>query len=305
MKTSNKILRLIKEWLLIPVRLNRLHESLGRIENRQLEPLLPFQINQAEFKVYSQWGEDGIIQHLLRHVPIQNKTFVEFGVENYLEANTRFLLVNNNWSGLVLDGSVENIEYIKHDMNVFYAHNLKAERVFITRDNINKVIINNGINGDIGILSVDIDGNDFWIWEAIDCINPRIVICEYNSIFGSKAKVSTPYKKDFYRGDAHFSNVYYGASISALSYLADKKGYSLVAGNTSGNNVFFVRNDVCGDLRILTPDQAYRKAKFKEGKNRNGELTFADFESRQKTILDLDVVDVENMLTNKIKDFIK
>ena len=138
-------------------------------------------------------------------------------MENYTEANTRFLLVNNNWSGLVLDGSSENIEYIKHDMHVFYAHNLKAQSVFITLDNINEVITRNGITGDIGILSVDIDGNDFWIWEAIDCISPRIVICEYNSIFGANAKVSTPYKADFYRGTAHFSNVYYGASISAFN----------------------------------------------------------------------------------------
>lgn len=89
-----------------------------------------------------------------------------------------------------------------------------------------------------------------------------------------------------------------------LTYLANKKNYSLVGGNTAGNNVFFVRNDVCGDLKILTTGQAYRKADFKEGKDKNGRLTFADFETRLKKIADLDVVDVENMQIIKINELV-
>ena len=96
-------------------RCDRMQEALGRIESRQLSDLKPNQIHAAEFRVFSQWGEDGILQHLLRHIPISRKVFVEFGVENYKEANTRFLLIKDNWEGLVLDGSRENIDYIKQD----------------------------------------------------------------------------------------------------------------------------------------------------------------------------------------------
>jgi len=304
MHIKKRLFRLIKRWRNVPDKFDKIQETLGRIENRQIEKLLPFQINDAEFKVYSQWGEDGIIQHLLRHVPIGNKTFVEFGVENYTESNTRFLLVNNNWAGLVLDGSEDNIEYIKNDMHVFYEHDLKAEAVFITRENINDVILRNGINGDIGLLSVDIDGNDYWIWDSITCISPRIIICEYNSLFGANPKVSTPYASTFYRGDAHYSNIYYGASISALTYLASKKGYSLVGGNSAGNNVFFVRNDVCSSLKIISPEEAYQKANFKEAKDRNGRLNYLDFNARLQEILNLDVVNVESNKLIKISETI-
>ena len=127
----------------------RMQEALGRIESRQLLNLDASQISSAEFRVFSQWGEDGIIQHLLRYVPISRKIFVEFGVENYLESNTRFLLTNNQWAGLVLDGSQENIDYIKKD-SIYWRHNLKAAQAFITRENINELLVSNGISGDVG-----------------------------------------------------------------------------------------------------------------------------------------------------------
>src|SRR5271163_4242157 len=96
-------------------RCERMQQALGRIENRQLENISPAKLAASEFQVFSQWGEDGILQHLLRHVAVSKKVFVEFGVETYLEANTRFLLVHDNWSGLVMDGSSANIEAIKND----------------------------------------------------------------------------------------------------------------------------------------------------------------------------------------------
>jgi hypothetical protein len=302
MDILNRVSRFTAKWRAIPSKIIKIQEALGRIENRQSQNLLPSQIPEAEFKVYSQWGEDGIIQHLLRHVSIEKKIFVEFGVENYTESNTRFLLVNNDWSGLVLDGSKENIDYIKNDSAVYWAHNLKPECVFITKDNINEVISSNGLTGDIGLLSVDIDGNDYWVWESITCISPRIVICEYNSIFGSHAKVAVPYKSDFYRRNAHYSNVYYGASIAALESLAQKKGYLLVGSNNAGNNVFFVRNDLCGALQILTAKQAYRRAQFRESMDTYGKLTFKDFDARLKEINDLDVISVEDNIAIKIRE---
>ena len=170
-----------KEIKRLSARVVRMQESLGRIESRQ--SATAGDLREAEFRAFSQWGEDGIIQFLLRQVKVECEIFVEFGVESYVEANTRFLLTNNNWSGLVLDGSAENIRRIKKS-GIYWQHNLKAVEAFITRDNINALLVENGISDDIGLLSVDIDGNDYWVWQAIDAISPAIVVLEYNARFG-------------------------------------------------------------------------------------------------------------------------
>lgn len=138
-------------------------------------------IEEAEFQVYSQFGEDGIIQWLIHNVDIKNKTFIEFGVEDYTESNTRFLLMNNNWTGLVMDGSENSINCLKR-WESFWRYDLTAVAAFITKDNINALIRGGGFRGDMGILSIDLDGNDWWILNAIDCVSPRILICEYNKI---------------------------------------------------------------------------------------------------------------------------
>jgi hypothetical protein len=277
----------------------KIQEALGRIEQRQLVHCSNYR--QAEFRVFSQWGEDGIIQYLLQHVSIDRPIFVEFGVENYTESNTRFLLTNNHWAGLVIDGSAENIDYIRRDQ-IYWASNLKAEHSFITKENINELLSKNGIAGDIGLLSVDIDGNDYWVWKAINTILPRIVICEYNSHFGPTAEVTTPYDVAFTRDAAHFSKIYYGASISALTSLASAKGYSLVATNSVGSNIFFVRNDLVGKLPLISPTQAYRRSQFREYHDETGKLTYDDFDSRLKKIAHLPLYDLKTNALIKISD---
>ncbi len=276
-----------------------MQEALGRIEQRQCAQCSD--VRQAEFRVFSQWGEDGIIQYLLNRVAIERPVFVEFGVENYTESNTRFLLTNNQWSGLVIDGSAENIDYIRRDP-IYWAANLKAEHAFVTKDNINEVLSKNGIVGDIGLLSVDIDGNDYWVWQAIDTISPRIVICEYNSHFGPTAEVTTPYDSGFVRDTAHFSKIYYGASIGALCSLGVRKGYSLVASNSAGNNAFFVRNDLIGSQPVLSPEQAYRRAQFREYHDEHGELTFDDLATRLRKIGHLSLHDLKSNTLIKVAD---
>jgi hypothetical protein len=282
-------------------KIDDLQQAIGRIEARQLRLEDNDDIHANEFKVSSQNGEDGIIQFILRKINIENKIFIEFGVQDYTESNTRFLLKNNGWSGLVIDGSSENIEKIKQD-NIYWRHNLKAECAFIDKDNINDLILSSGISGDIGILSIDIDGNDYWIWEAIECVNPRIVICEYNSLFGSISKVATLYDKNFIDTKSHFSGLYWGASITAFYYLAKKKGYSLVGSNTMGNNIFFVRDDILGNLPTYSPEQAYVKSQFRISRDRAGNLTFLDFDARLRIIEHMTLREVETDKNIKIKD---
>jgi len=301
-KMINKLKKIISFPSNVLQKLILIQEALGRIESRQVVGRGNDKIHNSEFRVFSQWGEDGIIQFLIKNVKIKNKIFVEFGVENYLQSNTRFLVVSNNWSGLVIDGSSKNIEYIKRD-SIYWAHNLKAVCRFITKDNINEILLKNGITDDIGILSIDIDGNDYWVWESINCISPRIVICEYNSIFGKKVKVTTPYRDDFVRNKYHFSNTVYGASIASLVSLAKTKGYSLVAGNSSGNNIFFVREDLLtSEVKEVGIDQVYQTSKFREYFNKKGSLTFDDFEQRRKNIENVKIFDLDAKSLIKLKD---
>lgn len=146
--------------------------NLGRIqaENNRLKKFVD-NLEEVEFQVFSQRGEDGIIQYIISQIEVTNKIFVEFGVEDYTESNTRFLLINNNWSGLVIDGSKDNIKFIKKDF-IYWKYDLTAYHSFITKENINELISKYTDCSDIGLLSIDIDGNDYWIWEAITVIKP-------------------------------------------------------------------------------------------------------------------------------------
>jgi hypothetical protein len=285
-------------------RLERIQEALGRIEGRQVAANPTTSFSEAEFRVFSQWGEDGLIQYLVARVPSPNKVFVEFGVENYIESNTRFLAMNNCWSGLVMDGCSANVEFIRRD-SISWACNLKSVTAFITRENINELLEFNGIQGDIGLLSIDIDGNDYWIWEAIHCVSPRIVICEYNSVFGPTARVTVPYDPAFIRDKAHHSKVYYGASIAALELLGRSKGYTLVGGNSAGNNAFFVRDDLIAAAKPVNTIDAYKHARFREFHDQHGRLTFNNFESQLATIGELMVVDLDVQALVRICDMFR
>ena len=291
----------LRNMALMPARMEDLQVAVGRIEQRQTASLASDTIHGNEFKVFSQTGEDGVIQFLLRHLDVPNRVFVEFGVHDYTESNTRFLLKNNNWSGLVMDGSAKAIDYIRNDP-FFWLHNLKTECAFIDRDNVNDLISRNGIHGDIGILSVDIDGNDYWVWEAIDCVSPRIVICEYNSLLGPFRNVATLYDKSFVSTLAHFSGLYWGASIGAFHYLGRRKGYSLVGSNAAGNNIFFVRDDVVRGLPTYSPEQAYVRSQFRISRVPHGTLSYLDFETGLRLIADLQLCEVDTGKTVRVSD---
>lgn len=280
------------------VQLERLQLAVGRLEGLS-RARANGDFQSHEFGVFSQWGEDGLIDHLVSRVPIERPWFVEFGVEDYREANTRYLLMTRNWRGLVIDGSQANVAAIKAD-DTSWRFELEARCAFITRDNINTVIGDAGFTGDIGLLSVDIDGNDYWVWEAIEVVSPRIVVAEYNSLWGPERAVTVPYDPEFVRSRKHYSNLYYGASIAALARLAERKGYALVGGNSAGNNAFFVRNDVRGALPAVTPLTAYRRAAFREARDEKGALTFADFAARLRTVEQLSLCDLERGETASI-----
>lgn len=255
-------------------------------------PQQPNKLLDVEFQVFSQWGEDGIIQYFLRHVDVPNNVFLEFGVENYQEANTRWLLEGHNWSGVILDGSESNINEIKGEA-FYWKHDLKAVCSFVNAENINTVIRESGLSGEIGLLSVDIDGMDYWVWKAIDAISPAIVVVEYNSLFGPDRQVTVPYDASFSRQSAHYSWSYYGASLAALVSLGQDKGYAFVGSNSAGNNAFFVRQDLMkAPLQVLSATEGYVKRKFREARDQSGHLAFPSFEQEAELIRGLPLVEI-------------
>jgi len=258
-------------------------------------------LSDTEFKVFSQWGEDGIIQYLISRIAVENKIFVEFGVQDYRESNTRFLLVNDNWTGLVIDSSSESIKYI-HSQEYYWKYDLTAVCDFVTADNINELIKGVKITGSIGILSIDIDGNDYWIWNAISAISPQIVIVEYNSSFGNQHAVTIPYQLDFSRENAHFSHLYWGASLPAFCSLASQKGYIYVGSNSVGSNAFFVRKDSVGNIKECDFHKDFNQSKFRDSRDENGNLSFVSSPNKLEMIKNMYLLDVDTNQILQIKD---
>jgi hypothetical protein len=249
-------------------------------------------LHEVEFSVFSQFGDDGIIQYLINSLEVSPSSFVEIGVEDYRESNTRFLLVNNNWKGLVIDSSRQFVDYIRQD-SIYWRHDLTAVNEFITAECVNEVLRTNGFSAELGLLSIDIDGNDYWVWRAIDVVRPNIVIVEYNSVFGSTRAVTVPYDPLFNRTKAHHSNLYYGSSLKAFDLLAREKGYAFVGCNSAGNNAYFVRLDRLGNINPVEVEVGYVESRFRESRDRVGRLTHLSATDRLRAIEELPVLDLE------------
>lgn len=257
-------------------------------------------LHDVEFRVYSQFGDDGIVQWLVSRLPQLPRCFVEFGVEDYSEATTRFLMVNNHWSGLVIDGSEANIARLRRQP-WFWRYNLTAIASFLTLDNLEEVVGRWGQERQVGLLHIDVDGNDYWFWEGLSSISPGLVIMEYNALFGAERAITVPYRADFRRFRMHHSGQFFGASLAALTHLAAKKGYALLGTNSAGNNAYFVLREFLGDsLREVTPIQAWARPGFRDSRDGRGHLDFRSFEARQSAIRGLPVV---NVITGSSESF--
>jgi hypothetical protein len=202
----------------------------------------PKRLERYGFKVYSQQEEDGIIQEIFQRIGTTDRRFVEFGVENGLENNTIKLLLEG-WRGLWIDGNDKYITEIKNRFeDVLENGRLTAIQAFITVENINELIGSWG-NGEIDLVSIDIDGNDFHIWQALAAVTPRVVVIEYNAKFRPPLSIVQNYSAEFVWSGTD----YFGASLEALTRLGRRLGYSLVGTNLCGSNAFFVRTDLVGD----------------------------------------------------------
>ena len=195
------------------------------------------------FRGYSQHDEDGMIQEIFRRIGVSNQVFAEVGVGDGTENNTLYLMLSG-WRGLWIDGSETNAGIIGSQFKSFIqVGQLSFVREFVDRESINEIIKKANCTGEIDLLSIDIDGNDYWVWEVISEVQPRVVVIEYNAVFRPPLAIVAEYNRSFvWNGTS-----YYGASLKALESLGLRKGYSLVGCSLSGINAFFVRHDLVGD----------------------------------------------------------
>jgi hypothetical protein len=195
------------------------------------------------FRAFSQHDEDGMIQEIFKRIGVSNRVFVEFGVGDGTENNSLYLMLSG-WQGLWIEGSQANAAAIRDQCSsLIQEGKLHFLRGFVDRDSINETIGKSPHSGEIDLLSIDIDGNDYWVWEAISVVQPRVVVIEYNAVFRPPLAIVAEYDKEFvWKGTS-----YYGASLKALESLGAKKGYALVGCSLSGINAFFVKQDLLGD----------------------------------------------------------
>ncbi len=211
------------------------------------------------FKCHSQTDEDGILLFIFSIIGVVRKLSVEICAGNGIECNTANLILNHGWHGLLVDGDKGNVATgIRYFSRSRHTHVYPPQFVcaWITRDSVNDILSKNSFSGEIDLLSMDLDGVDYWIWEAIDVVSPRVVVVEYQDILGPDRAWTVPYADDFsFRDYPQTDGMpnFAGASLSAFVKLGRKKGYRLVAVNRYGYNAFFVRNGL-GDTELTEVD---------------------------------------------------
>jgi hypothetical protein len=215
-------------------------------------------IAQYEYSWLSQNGEDGILRYLFEKIGFESKYFVEFGF-HARQCNILRLMMHDGCKGIVMDGAAENVDIFNFAADKLGIEGVKAIKAFITRDNLQELIRGNGAPEQIDFLSLDVDGNDYWFWEELECVSPRVVCIEYNSGVGPEEAWTVPYDPEFERYAKHPGGFFYGASLAALESLGKRKGYRLIGCDTTGTNAFFLRDDVeLPDMPTLTAREAFR-----------------------------------------------
>ena len=215
-------------------------------------------LDKYEYSMFSQNGEDGILRYLFAEIGFSSKRFLEFGFEGK-ENNSLRLVLKEGFSGVFIDGSKLAVAQFKKATRAFGITDVIAVNAFLDLQNLEALIESNGLTGEIDLLSIDVDGNDYWFWENLTCISPRVVVIEYNASLGPDLSLTIPYEPTFNRIEKHATGFYHGASLAALERLGKKKGYSLVGSDGRGVNAFFVRDDcMTQGLEVVPSNVAFR-----------------------------------------------
>lgn len=212
---------------------------------------------RGAYKVFSEGNEDGILYEIFSRIGLESRQFVEIGVGDGLECNTAFLLTQG-WKGTWIDCSAEAVEKAQGHFSG-YPVNIACEAV--TPANVNAVVAAKFSATSCDLLSIDVDSYDYYIWEAITALYPRVVVVEYNASFPPFVRQTIEHAPD---SQLPVGTNYFGASLGALVELGKRKGYSLVGCSLTGVNAFFVRNDLLGDhfCAPYTADNHYEPPRY-------------------------------------------
>ena len=263
-------------------------------------------LEDFELKIFSQNGEDGIIDFLVKKLDLKKPTFIEIGVGDYSEANTRFLYEMYYSQGLIVD-SIENFrEKVSLNVNLWRG-NLKTIEGYITAENVNNIFPNNA-KFTVDLFSIDIDGVDYWVINEIKPKISKIFILEYNPIFGSKLEVTVPNIKNFNRSNAHYSNLYFGASLKSYIKLLNKKGYYFLGVNRLRNNAFFINEDYkkeifFNNIANMSLDDCV-EFNFNESRDKNSNLNYNVDNKNLDQIKDCEVIDLSDNKKKLLKQII-
>jgi hypothetical protein len=216
-------------------------------------------LERFEYSLFSQNGEDGILRHVFAEIGFRSRRSVEFGFSTN-ESNSLRLVREERFAGLFLDASDWQVDRFNRAAGSLGLASARAVRTFLTRDNLQPTLRAEGVPAEIDLVSIDVDGNDYWLWESLDRVSARVAVVEYNAALGPDLSLSMPYAESGRPADDaphHFA--YAGASLEALVRLARRKGMSLVGCDSSGTNAVFVRDDcLTPALRPLAAATAFR-----------------------------------------------
>jgi hypothetical protein len=249
---------------------------------RLRNPLQPFALRPSRFRwrpgdlrrhekrVYSQSGEDGIIQEIFRRIGEDTRFFVEFGAGDGVQCNSAWFAIEKQWHGLLIDMGEQNYSVMRGVYRDLAG--VTCLNTSVSSANIEQILAANAVPKQFDLLSIDIDGNDYWVWAAIRRWRPRVVAIEYNANFPPPARWVMKENPN-HRWDG---TDYFGASLSSLAALGQEKGYALVGTNTLGVNAFFVRRDTAGDGMFVDADPEYHYSPPRYGKRGRGSHAAGD-----------------------------
>ena len=261
-------------------------------------------LKDSEYKIFSQTGEDGIIDFLFSKLKIEDCRFVEIGVGDYSESNTRYIYEKSFAKGLIIDIEKNFKEKVSKNINLWKGL-LELENIEINGSNVNEILNKYMLNENLDLFSIDIDGIDYWVIESLKPKISKIFVLEYNPIFGSNLEITIPNKNKFNRSKSHYTGCYYGASLKAMIKIMKQKGYDFIGTNKLNFNAFFVVDELSYVFKDLKDNlkklEHYTALQIRDSRNKNGELNFLDRDQILKEIRDLEVVDVSQNIKKTYK----
>ena len=254
-------------------------------------------LSDADYKVFSQTGEDGIIDYLLYSLNIKVPKFVEIGVGDYRESNTRYIFQKNCSRGLIVDKN-KNLEKKVSKIVKLWKGDLTIIETAVTSENILHILNSNDFDNNLDVFSLDVDGIDYWILEVLPEKLSKIVVLEYNPTFGPNLEVTIPNLKYFDRKKYHYSCLCWGASLKALIKLMNQRKYVFVGSNIACFNAFFVLESEVEKLNLNLPDKndltKYTTSYIRESRSIENKLNYLSGKQKLKEIENCEVIDLSN-----------